>query len=921
VSDWKAAVRAALAGSSLEPGREEEIVEELAQHLEQREEELVLRGVSADEAERRLRAELEEDLAAEMARVAPKASTAASLGAPAPAGAFAGLGGDLKYAVRQLAKNPTFTAIAVLSLALGTGANTAIFQLLDAVRLRALPVPEPEQLATVEIVETHGKGRTGSFHGRVPGASRLTNPQWEEIRMRQEGFRELAAWGGERMDLSRGGESRWADELWVSGGFFPMLGVHAVAGRLLGPADDQRGCPAVGVLSEPFWRRQYGGAPDAIGRTLTLDSHPVQIVGVAERGFGGVEVGRGFDVAVPICAEPILHAEETELDLKNHWWLGVIGRLKPGWSVERASAQLAVASRRVLEATVPPEYGAQDARAYVRMLLGARPAPSGVSQLRRTYVSPLVLLLGISLLVLVIACANLANLMLARASARQREMGVRLALGASRGRLVRQLLSESLLLAVLGTALGAAVAQVLSRFLVAFLAEGNRNLSLDLAPDPRVLGFTALLAAATCLLFGLAPAIQASRTPPGEALKASARGVAGGRGRLRMRRSLVASQVALTLVLVVGALLFVRTLRNLATLDPGFSGRRVVVASVELAPLNLSKEQRGPFRQQVLARIEALPGVASAASALVVPLSGMGWNDDVHAGDPSAPAQLVNFNRVSPGYFTTMGARLLAGRILDARDTAQSPEVAVVTETFARRFFGGANPVGKTLAKKEPAGKPDRVYQIVGLVADEKYTDLREEFFPIAFVAETQDPEPGSHMELLVRARASEADVVAGVKRTFTELAPSASLTFQTFEKLMRAVLLSERLMATLSGFFGALAALLAMVGLYGVISYMVTQRRSEIGVRIALGAERGDIVRLVMGEAGRLLALGLAAGGALALLLGGAARALLYGLTPADPVTLVASAAALASVAALASFLPARRAAGLDPTRALRDE
>ncbi|HKF42908.1 MAG TPA: ABC transporter permease [Thermoanaerobaculia bacterium] len=918
--DWREELRARVEPAHLEATREAEIVEELVQHLEERWEELVGRGDVAADASRTVLEELDDMLPARLAAVERRASNAPAAGEPTAAGPFTGLAKDLRYAVRQLRRNPSFTAIAVLSLALGTGANTAIFQLLDAVRLRALPVPEPRQLATVEI-QTYGKGRSGSFHGRAPGESRLTNPQWEEIRARQEGFRQIAAWGGERMDLSRGGESRWADEIWVSGGFFPMLGVRAAAGRVLGPADDHRGCPAIGVLSEPFWRREYGGAADVVGRTLTLDSHPVQIVGVAEPGFGGVEVGRGFDVAVPICAEPILHAEETELDKRNHWWLGVIGRVKPGWSVERASAQLAVASRPVFEATVPPEYNAQDAKDYVRNRLSARPAASGVSPLRQTYVSPLAVLLVISAVVLVIACVNLANLMLARASARQREMGVRLALGASRGRLARQLLSESLLLAAIGTALGAALAQVLCRFLVAFLAEGRPNLSLDLAPNLTVLGFTALLGVATCLLFGLAPAIQASRTPPGEALKASARGVAGGKARLRLRRSLVASQVALSLVLVVGALLFVRTLRNLATLDPGFSGRRIVNASVELAPLKPTREQVGRVRQELLARVQKLPGVASAAAVEVVPLSGMGWNDDVRAGDPSAPAQLATFNRVSPGYFATMGTRLLAGRDLDARDTRGTPEVAVVTETFAQRYFGGANPVGKTLAKKELAGKPDRVYLIVGLVPDQKYTDLREEFLPIVFVAEAQDPEPKLHMELLVRAEASEADAVAAVKRTFAELAPSASLSFRTFESLTRRVLLSERLMATLSGFFGALAALLAMVGLYGVISYTVTQRRSEIGVRIALGAERGDIVRLVMGEAGWLLAAGLLAGGALALLLGGAARALLYGLRPADPATLAVAAATLASVAALASFVPARRAAGLDPTRALRDE
>jgi putative ABC transport system permease protein len=918
MSDWKDEVRVSLAGLELEPAREAEIVEELAQHLDERFGDLVARGVAPEEARRMLIGELRGGgLAAELARVAPRARPAIAPGEERRGILLSGVLGDPKYAARQLRLNPGFAAVAVLSLALGTGANTAIFQILDAVRLRALPVSRPQELAGVKIA---GKvSRTGWFSGRSPD---LTNAVWEALRDRQQAFSQIAAWGTDRLDLSKGGEARYADTLFVSGSFFEALGVRPALGRLLTPADDQHGCGSAGVvLSDAFFRRELGGDPSILGRTVSLEGHPFEVIGVTPPSFFGVEVGRRFDVALPICADVLIYVETQRSTSPSAWWLGSIGRLAPGWTVERASAHLAGISPGIFQDTLPPRYDAVDAKGYLAFRLGATPAASGVSALRRRYESPLVLLMAIAGLVLLIACANLANLMLARASARQKEMAVRLALGASRGRLVRQLMAESLLVACLGAACGAALAQALSRLLVAFLSTQQAPLFVDLAPGGRVLGFTLALAFATCILFGLTPAIQAARIAPGEALKANARGISGGRGRFGMRRALVVSQVALSLVLLVGALLFVRTLRNLSTLDAGFRRENIVVAEIDLTRAKLPAERRAFAKKELLDRIRAIPGVSSAATVAVVPVSGNGWNETLRLPSSGTKGEVANFNRVSPGYFETMGTPFLGGRDFDGRDVPGGPKVAIVTQTFVKKFLTGGNPIGRTFAQAGEAGKPDLVYEVVGVVKDAKYIDLREEFTPIVFLSEAQDEELRPDLRVVVRSELPPAGVIASVKRTLSEASPAAVLVFSKLETTIKEALLRERLMATLSGFFGVLAALLAMVGLYGVISYMVARRRNEIGVRIALGAERRDIVKLVMSEAARLLGIGLVAGTVLALAAATTARALLYGLTPGDPVTVAGAVFVLAAVAALASLLPARRAAGFDPVRALRDE
>ncbi|HEY7112594.1 MAG TPA: ABC transporter permease [Thermoanaerobaculia bacterium] len=914
--DWSAAVRERLAGLRLDPARESALVEELAQHASDRYEELVTNGANAAEAERAILAELDSpNLVSKLRPVLPRPAFRPSP-EPADASGFAGFWLDLRHGVRRLRLEPAFAAVAVLSLALGIGANTAIFQLLDAVCLRSLPVERPQELVSVRVVNVQ-HGRTGDFSGRFP---HLTYALWERLEASPEPFSGIAAWGSERLNLARGGEARWAETLWVSGSYFDLLGVRPLSGRLLTRSDDRPGCASPGaVVSETFWRRELGARPPGPETTLTLNGHPFEVVGVAPRAFTGLDVGRDFDVAIPICANPLVISRPRVSDSAS-WWLASVGRLKPGWTPARADAYLKTIAPAIFRATLSPRYDAQDARDYLAFGLGTRPVPTGFSSLRTDYQSPLWLLLGISGLVLVIACANLANLMVARATARRREIAIRLALGASRRRLVRQLLAESLVLAVLGAAAGAVLAQTFGRFLLSFLATYSARWFVNLAPDWRLFAFTAGLAALTALLFGLLPAIQAAGTRPNEALKSGGRGVTGGAGGLASRRALVVCQVSLSLVLLVGALLFVRTLRNLLTLDPGFRRTQILAVSVDFWPLRLAEPARVPFKHELLERVRAIPGVEAASTAWVVPSSGDGWNENVSVEGSGAQRQTANFNRVSGGYFRTMGTPLLAGRDFREADRAGSEPVAIVTETFVRKFLNGASPIGRSI-RIDGAGRPDRHLRVVGLVKDSKYYDLREDFTPIIFVPDAQDDDFFQATNLLIRSPLRMDSVTASVKNALTRWSPELVLGFQSHERMVREGLIRERLMASLSAFFGFLAALLATIGLYGVVSFMVVKRRNEIGVRMAMGADRGDIVRMVLREAGALFGVGLAIGAVLAVAAAHAAKSLFFGLRPTDPVTLLMAVGALAAVAAAASVLPARRAASLDPVTALRED
>jgi predicted permease len=684
--------------------------------------------------------------------------------------------------------------------------------------------------------------------------------------------------------------------------------------------DDQRGCAAPGlVISHAFWQREYSGDANVIGRKLMLADHSFEIIGVTPASFFGMEVGRSFDLALPICAVPLVRGNDRFLS-GIIWWLTVTGRLKPGWSLEQANTQTQAISPDLFKAALPLNYPPASVKDYLGSKLIAVPAGSGVSQLREKYEQPLWMLLAIGGLVLLIACANLANLLLARASAREREIATRQALGASRGRLIRQLLVESLLLAGVGAVFGVALSLALSRFLVAFLSTSDNPVFLDLDTNWRVLGFAAGLAVLTCLLFGLAPAIRATRMEPATVMKAGGRGMTASRERFSLRRALVVTQVALSLVLVAGALLFSRSLSNLLTVDKGFSEEDVLIAGVNFQRLNLPPDRNQAFKDEFLDRIRATPGMESAALGMI-PFRDSGGNTVWMDGTDARQGKDVSRSRVGPDYFKTLQIPLLAGRDFDARDRGGAPNVAIVNQAFARQLLNGANPVGRRFWIEATPGASERLYEIVGLVRDTKYEDLREEFGPIVYDAAAQDAGSGPGAKVLIRSRMPQAQMVAAVNRVLGEINPAITVSFQGFKPMIEETILRERLMATLSGFFGLLALLLACIGLYGILSYGVASRTNEIGIRMALGAQRRDVSWLILREALWLVIAGVAVGLPMILACTRLAATLLFGLTPRDPASLIFAALLMLLVAILAGYLPSRRATRVDPIVALRCE
>jgi predicted permease len=826
---------------------------------------------------------------------------------------------DIRYAARLFRIEKGFFAVATLCLALGIGANTSIFHLLDALRLRALPVTNPQELVEVDIGPNQ-KCCSGNFSTR---RSNFTYALWDQIRARQQAFSGIFAWGDHRFNTAPGGEVRNIEGLYTSGDFFTTLSAAPALGRLFSTADDRPGCGSPGaVLGYSYWQREYGGQASTIGRKILLDGKPFEIIGVAPAGFFGVEVGHSFDVAIPVCAEPIIEGENAHTPKRNHWWLASIGRLKPGWTLERARAHVRAISPGIFEATLPPNYTPETAKNYLAVKLTANPAGSGVSSLRSSYQDPLLILLAIAGLVLVIACANLANLMLARASARERELAIRLAIGASRPRLIRQMLAESLLLAVIGAACGAVLAHLLSGYLVGFISTPGSPLYLDLGTDWRIFGFTAALAVLTCLLFGLMPAIRATGANPGTVMKAAGRGITETRERFGMRRVLVVAQVALSLVLLVGALLFVRSLHKLLTLDAGFQESGILISGIDFSALKYPQQQRREMRNEILRRIRLLPGVEQAAATAIVPVSGNWWNDrfEFVGGNPVGKFG-SNFSAVTQGYFQTLGTPFVAGRDFNERDTANSPKVAIVNESFIRKCLNGANPIGRQIHIETGPGEPQFIYEVVGVTKDAKYVSLREPFSPTVFTSYEQEPRLGAGMTILSRSQVALPAQIAAIKRQMAAISPAIALNFNSLHSQIADSLLRERLMATLSGFFGILAALLASIGLYGVMAYIVARRRGEIGIRIALGAGRARVLKLIGRECGTLLLVGLVIGAGLAVAASHTVTKLLYGLTPNDPVTIGLSVLLLAVVSLPASLIPAIRAARLDPMQTLREE
>ena len=811
---------------------------------------------------------------------------------------------DFRYAIRGLLRSPGFTLVAVLTLALGIGANTAIFQLIDAVALRPLPIPNPQELVEVRIVGTN-RG-FGLNAGRY---SQLTRPVWQELRNQQQALDGTFAWGTADLRVGERADLRPANGIFVSGEYFSTLGVRPHQGRLIQAADELTPCPAsVAVVSHDYWQRQMGAAELGPSTRLRIDMDLYDVVGVTPPGFFGVAVGESFDIAQPMCRPDELRREVFDI--------AVMGRLRTGFTIERASAHFDALSTGIFDAMAPTGYGPKAIAQFKSFRLAAYSVATGVSALRTRYEDALHFLFAITALILLIACANLANLLLARASSRDREVAVRVAIGASRRALIRQFAAESLVLAAAGAVVALFLARGLGHILLYALTTQGGGPALILATDWRALGFATAVASGTCIVFGIAPAIRAARIEAVAAMKSGGRGSTAGHERLLVQRLMVATQIAMALVMLVAALLFVASFRNLLTVDTGMRHEGVVVAMTRF-PESIVPERFDDFRREMLAEIKTVPGIVDAGTTSMTPLLGGSWTHGIRVG---AIANSAQFTWVSPGYFSTMGIAVQRGRDFTLRDTRTSPRVAIVNETFVKQFAGGADPIGQTLRTGQEPGYPATVYEIVGVIPDTQYNDVRGEHRPMVFGPDSQHPAPGPGAAIMIHSDVSPDVAIARVRERFRERYPTAIVEFSIFESRIRDGLVRERLLAMLAGFFGVLAVALTVVGLYGMLSYVVAQRRPEIGVRVALGARRLDVLGLVMGEAGKLVVFGVVAGLGLSLLAGPSVASLLFGIQPTDPLLLAAACVLLAAIAALASFLPARRAAHVDPAQLLRE-
>jgi len=810
------------------------------------------------------------------------------------------LAADLRYGLRQIARNPGFTAIAVLTLALGIGANTALFSIFNSLILRPLPVRDPDSLALL-----------------IDGS--WSYPIWNEIRTREtELFHGTFAWSNQRFDLSAGGQTDPVDGAYVSGRFFDVLGVMAIRGRLLTPADDGAAASAsrgadgpVAVISHRLWRQRFAGSEDIVGRQLTVQRIPFTIVGVMPPGFFGADVGRMTDVMLPFAAEPLIRGPESRLAAKGSWWLQIMARLKPGQSLEQANAAFRVIQVQITEGA------SRQIQPFTLM-----PAATGNSSLRNRFERPLLAMVVAVGLVLLVACANIASLMVARTLARRREFSVRLALGSSRWRIARLLFVESLIVAVAGAAVGLAFASWSSALLVRQLSTWQSTVSLDLGLDWRVLVFTAALACLSAVVAAVAPVLGLKSMTAGEALKDSGRGIASG-GRFSMRGTIVVVQIAVSFALVLAAGLFLHTFASLNQLPLGFVPRPLLVAELNLQAGGGSPEERNGRVERLRDATAAVPGVRSAAVSSVRLLTGGGTSTGMIAindGQMTRIRPTLWLNGTTPGWFQTMGMPLRSGRDFETGDRVGSRPVAIVNETFVRRFMAGEQPIGQSVRLGFEPGTP---YEIVGVVGDAVYTTPRDGMVATMYVAMAQrkPSEFWPTVLLTVNMAGTRTTVERDVAEALRRADPAIAFTFGTFDQLIEATVTQERLIALVSAFFGGLALLLAAVGLYGVVAHAVRARQKEIGLRIALGATPSSILRIVFESVGLLIAAGLALGVAGSLWAARFVEALLFQLAPRDPATFGGAAAVLVAVGVVAAWLPAYRAARIDPVAALRTD
>ena len=826
---------------------------------------------------------------------------------------------DLRIAIRTMRATPVVTLVVVVSLALGIGANTAMFSIVNSLLLRPLPVERGDRLVLLLSDPS------------VTPTSPWSNPAWEQIRDRHTDlFQETFAFSRRttRFNLAQGGPTDFVDGVYASGRYFDGLRLPPMLGRTFTTEDDRRGGGPngpVAVISYALWQRRFGGSRDVIGKTQTIDRVPFTIVGVMPREFFGTDVGTRSDLILPIGTEPLMRGRDSLLDRAS--WLLVMARLKDGQTVESAEQALRGVQPQIREATMPVNAGAEVRARHMAAPIGVQSAAGGTSAMRARYRQPILAIMTVVALVLLIACANVANLFLARASARRREFSVRLALGASRWRLARQQLVEALLLAASGSVVGLVIALWASGVLVRQLSTQANTVFLDTSLDWRVLAFTASVAIAVALLFGVVPALRASRTEPSDAIRENSRTTPGERG-IGFGGALVAGQVALSVVVVVAAGLFIRTFTTLATLNVGFDRDPVLLVRLDVSQKSAEPSQRLALYEQITTTVRAMPGVAHAAISEVTPVSGTITDVYVEAenGPQLAPPQNISYrNVITPDWFATYGTRLVAGRDFDERDRLSSPPVAMVNETFVRRLLQGASPLGRRIRNPSSAPGETRPWiEVVGVVADAAYLSLRAAVPPTMYIPLAQrTPDSGffQFATLSVRAQSgSPLSLARGVGDAIARVDPSVAITFTPLKQQVDAALVQERIVAVLSGWFSVLALLLSALGLYGVTSYAVNRRRAEIGIRMAIGAAPARVVRLVLARVIVLLGFGVLIGTAASIWASRFIAALLYGLEPRDPVTLISSAAILAAVGALAGSLPAYRASRVDPAEVLRE-
>jgi putative ABC transport system permease protein len=814
---------------------------------------------------------------------------------------------DVRLALRTVRRSPGFTATVALTLALGIGANAAIFGVINSLLLRPLPVADPHRLVTISSDAAIARGQAG-----VPWSFAM----WKELQPHASLFDGAFAWTPAQFDLAERGERQPVAGIFASGGYFETLGVAAIRGRTFTPADDRPGGGPdgpVAIISYGLWQRRFAGADSVIGASLVVDGATVTIVGVTAPEFRGLDVGSAFDVALPLEAEPIIRGSRSRLRTSR---LLVMLRLKPGQSVEAGTTTLRGLQSQLSSPPAPNSEPFTLAPAATGASLPVR-GPYG---LRQSYARPLLTILMVALLVLLIACVNIANLLLARATARRYELGVRLALGASRGRLARQLLIESLIFAVLGAIGGLVIAQWSSQALVAQLSTPVHQIALDLSFDWRVWAFTAAVALVTASIFGTVSAFRSTRIAPLDVLKMRARADsssgAGMRGLATMSSSLIILQVALSLALVVAAALLVGSFARLSSVPLGFDPDRVLVVNVDTERVRTEAFGRMRLFDRILDAVRVVPGVAHAGGSIWTPVDG-----GMRMGDSQSR---IAFNFVTSGWFAAYGTSLRAGRDFTVRDTAGSSPVAIVNDAFVRAFMPGPSALGETIP--HPRSRPEVLRTVVGVVDDAVFESQREGIQPIVYLPVAQSagigPSGLTAISFGVRpAVGAPMQLARSVGDAVRAVDPDLSFSFGLLEDHVQASVRQERVVAMLSGFFGALALVIAALGLYGVTSYTVNRRVTEIGIRRALGAQRAHVLGLVLGQSLTLTGVGIGIGLAVAAAMTRALRGVLFGLTPLDPAIFIGVAALFAIVATLAALFPAHRATRVDPLVALRNE